>query len=82
MAIRLDGMNQPYRLPAVVILLDVYRRALIAIGNALVEAGAAASDFARRQRPKIIALARRIWVSPGEDTPAHICRRIRASHGR
>ena len=75
-------MSQPYRIPAVVALLDVYRRVFAAIGNALVEGSVIAADFARRERPKVIALARRIWFPPGEDTPAHIRRRIRASHER
>jgi hypothetical protein len=72
-------MGEPYRLEPVVVMLDVYRRSVVAVGRTVEGAKVAARDLGRRAGGRIAAVARRLCRSDGEIMPSMIGERLRAA---
>ncbi len=75
-------MNQPFRLKPVLVVLDMYRTAVVAIGDALAVAGPVIRDISLRAAERVTLTARRIARPSGEMMPALIGARVRAARPR
>ena len=61
-------MNEPFRLMPVVVMLDVYRKGLNAVGS-----------VARREAKHVASVARRLSRPPSEVTPDLIAARLKSA---
>jgi hypothetical protein len=75
-------MNAPFRIPAVTVGLELYRKGIVAIGDAVVTGAPVAWHATQRGSARLVHAARRTMRSPAETMPSLIGQRIRSARER
>ena len=85
-AVQSEGMNEPFRLKPVVVVLDVCRKGVAAVGDKMAVAvemvGPVAHDAAVRGAKRLATGARWLTRPAPEMNHAFICARIKAARAR